>query len=106
MQYPNPFSQHWYNGAEGEMRLHAARNEKQQTQAQGEGGSSGASGDGAGPSRRIVIEGGEIEDRTPIQRSKAWDMVKILEEGTGSRPVRGQATSGKYRKILCILGEG
>ena len=40
MQYPNPFSQHWYNRAEVETRLHAARHEKQRTQAQGEEGCS------------------------------------------------------------------
>ena len=85
MQYPNPFSQHWYNGAEGETRLRAARNEKQRTHAPGAEGSYGAAGDGAVEPRRIVVEGEDREDRAPIQRSKAWDMVKIVEEGSGSR---------------------
>jgi hypothetical protein len=107
MQYPHPFTQHWYNGQEGDTRLHAARDEKQQTQAQGAGGTSGAGGAGAVQPRRIVQEGAEdSEGQTPIQRSKVWEMVSILEEGQESRPVKGIAKLGRYKKIMCILGPG
>jgi hypothetical protein len=99
MQCPSPLAQHWYNGAEGEMRLHSARNERQRTPAQGAGGVTAAAGDAPVQPRRIVIEGEDSEDRTPIQRSKVWDTVKILEEGTGTRIVKGQEVSERYKKI-------
>jgi hypothetical protein len=112
MQYPQPFTQHWYNGEEGEKRLHAARDGKKRTQTQGAGGGSeaaGADGSGAERPRRIIQEdgpGGDSEDRTPNQRSKAWDMVRVIEEGKGPRVVRGTSTVERYRKIQCILGDG
>jgi hypothetical protein len=33
-------------------------------------------------------------------------MVRVVDEGKGSRAVKGKTTFGKYRKIQCILGEG
>jgi len=74
IQYPHPFTQYWYNGEEGEKRLHAARNDMAaRTQAQRAGGGSGASAAvGAVQLRTIDPEVGESEDRAPLQRSNCY----------------------------------
>jgi hypothetical protein len=62
-------------------------------QEQDAGGVSGSAGARAGAEQlgRVVLEGEDCEDHTPSQRSKVWEMVKIIDEGSGTRLVKDKA---------------